>query len=180
METSRPRMHQEDFVQGKIRLKKSTYELLKSYCEKEDLAQSKIIEKALWHFFKDDKEFANEHQLVVNDAHLISTSELEDKIFNRYGVMIRISAEQSEKIGIKLESKSDWPRCRNDYTLKEFIEKIVRKCLARVVEVKVIDARGNIQNLRTHVSKTREIYSEQLETKTVTIQNYYDAYNNAS
>jgi hypothetical protein len=125
------------YVQTKIRLKSDTNDLLKDYCSNFDSTQSKVINKALLSLFKQNKEFADKHDLKkYGDYQLISVSDIEDLIFERYKVIIYIHAKQKEMIGIKLDY---WPKCMGNYTILDFKERILRTCLARQVLISVLN-----------------------------------------
>ncbi|MDH2435272.1 hypothetical protein QCD60_22360 [Pokkaliibacter sp. MBI-7] len=165
------------YVQAKIRLKLKTNEFLKQYCEINETTQSKVIDKALMAFFETDKNFAMEVGLDSSFEHdVITVNELENKIFERYSVMIYIHAEQSEKIGINLTS---WPKCMGKYTIREFKEKILQRCLAKAVNVTVIDAFGQSCNPRTTIKTLKQEFLN-LKINLNSFQEFHDYWSNYS
>ena len=162
------------FVQTKVRLKHKTNELIKSYCEQEEITQSKLIEKAVNEFFKSDPEFSKKHGIQQDTEYdAITVAELEDKIFERYQVMLYIHAEQDEKIGINLES---WPKCMSNYTVAKFKEKIVHRCLAKEVSTSIIDSDGKNCNARTTIRGLKEGYKSK-DIDLQSNQEFYDLWN---
>ncbi|WP_432459744.1 hypothetical protein [Agarivorans sp. QJM3NY_25] len=146
------------YVQTKIRLKYETNKLLKKYQELNDMTQSKIIEKALTNLFTEDKEFVEYAEIDVSNKHWnLTVAEIEDIVFDKYKIMIYIHAEQDENIGVDL---SPWPKCMSKYTLKDFTDKIIRRCLAKEVNISVFDHKAQeckpnkiIKNLKKDCEK---------------------------
>jgi hypothetical protein len=155
-------------VQAKIRLRKSTISILDKYCEYSEMKRSQVINKALLDFFKQEQDFTSEYEIENNNQHnIISVSELEDVIFNRYKIMIYIHAEQGEKIGINLDY---WPKVMGRYTIKEFKEKIIRQCLARNVDVDIIDKDSHECNSRQTIKVLKSTYSRTINK----LEDYHD------
>lgn len=142
------------YVQTKIRLKVKTNKLLKQYQELHDMTQSKIVEKALSNLFTEDKEFVEYADIDVSNKHWnLTVAEVEDIIFDKYKVMIYIHAEQDENIGIDL---SPWPKCMSKYTIKNFKDKIIRRCLAKEVKVSVFDHEAKECQSNKTISKLKK------------------------
>ncbi|MGV6809174.1 MAG: hypothetical protein ACWA5U_04785 [bacterium] len=145
-------------IQVKIRLTENNNRLLKDYCLFSDSTQSQVISKALRALFRKDREFSSKHGLRKDDTYqLISVADIEDFIFEKYKTVIYIHAAQDEMIGIKLDY---WPKCMSNYTILDFKEKILRKCLAKEVDISVLNHESEQPHQRTLIKTIRSGFTD--------------------
>jgi len=162
------------YVQTKVRLKLSTNVLIKKYQELNDITQSKIIEKALSNLFAEDQEFVDHAGMDVSNTHWnLTVAEIEEIIFVKYKIMIYIKAKQDEKFGIDL---TPWPKCMSKYTVKQFKDKIIRRCLAKDIIVYIFDHNAEVCNQGKQIGTIKNDYKAN-NINLSDIQDYYDLWN---
>ena len=138
-----------------LRLSYDEYELLENYKEHSGMSRSEILRESLELTYKTDQLFARDYLNQQAEYETIDAREFERQIFHRYAVVIYLPKCDGELLAVK---PFEWPKCYRNYTMRQFREKIILQCLARVVHVDILNQESELVNERITIGGYRERY----------------------